>query len=93
MRRWRFREAFVDADGKFAISNIAPGRYLLLVRPVADNESSDLPRRTAAPDADTRGKLRRAAETDGVAIDIQPCQHLSDYTLRYAPPLTKSASV
>ena len=40
----------------------------------------------AAWDAGSRAKLRREAEAANTSVELQPCQRLSDYSLRYAPP-------
>jgi hypothetical protein len=71
-------------DGAFIIRNLAPGNYLIVVRPAPENESPD----SAAPrplfwDADARARLRREAEAINTKIDLKPCQRISDYELRY----------
>ena len=85
----RYAETTVAGDGAFAFKNLAPGRYWILVRPLADNESPDTAW-PAAVEAASRIILRRAAEAANLAIDLQPCQHVNDYRLPYplaTPPL------
>jgi hypothetical protein len=81
----RYPSAPVRNDGTFAFNNLAPGRYYLLARPIPPQAARSA---DAAPpffpDAQTRAQLRRAAEATN-ALDLQPCQRLSDYVLRYAP--------
>jgi len=77
----RFAEAPVDSDGTFAIGNIAPGRYRALVRPAASNDSEP-PLPIALQEAG-RTNLLREAETLGSAIELKPCQRITDYELRY----------
>jgi len=80
----RFAETRVESDGQFSFSNLAPGKYWLLARPIPDSESNDEPARPAAWDASERAKLRREAEAANVVIELKPCQRLSDYVLRYS---------
>jgi Carboxypeptidase regulatory-like domain len=79
----RFAETRVESDGLFSFSNLAPGKYWLLARPIPDSEPNDKPARPAAWDASERAKLRREAEAANVVIEFKPCQRLSDYVLRY----------
>lgn len=78
----RFYETSAQSDHSFALINIAPGRYLIYVRLLRDDETGDAIR-PAAWDVATRAALRREAESAGVIIDLQPCQRVSDYALRY----------
>jgi len=80
----RYAQAFVGANGKFGFEDLAPGKYWLLPR--AETVSSARP---AMQDSDERAKLRREAEAAKVEIELQPCQRVSDYTLRYAAPANK----
>jgi hypothetical protein len=79
----RFVEARVESDGGFSFSNLAPGKYWLLARPIPDSEPNDKPIRPAAWDAAERAKLRREAEAANVPIELKPCQRVSDYVLHY----------
>jgi hypothetical protein len=78
----RFIEANVESDGAFSFSNVAPGKYWLLARPIAE-EPNDKPIRPAAWDTSERAKLRREAEAANTMIELKPCQRVSDYMLRY----------
>ena len=79
----RFAETRVESDGLFSFSNLAPGKYWLLARPVPDSDTNDKPARPAAWDAAERAKLRREAEAANVVIDLKPCQRVSDYIFHY----------
>ena len=79
----RFAETRVESDGLFSFSNLAPGKYWLLARPIPDSEPNDKPARPAAWDASERAKLRREAEAANVVIELKPCQRISDYILHY----------
>jgi protocatechuate 3,4-dioxygenase beta subunit len=79
----RYGEASIGSDGTFALTNLAPGRYWLIARPAPENETPERAPRALAWDADTRAKLRREAEAANNTIELQPCQRVGDYTLRY----------
>jgi Carboxypeptidase regulatory-like domain len=64
----RYADTPVHSDGAFSISNLAPGRYWLLVR---------------EPDSSiTRSALRREAIKTNVEVLLQPCQKLVNQALR-----------
>lgn len=66
-------------DGGFHLKHLAPGRYLLLAKPIKSNESSDA--RPLAWDQVQRAALRREAEAAANPIELQPCQRLNDHKL------------
>ena len=75
----RFYGAAVNPDGKITVSNLAPGRYLLLARTGLDGGLTKL----RLPDAiETRAKLRREAEEVKTEIELKPCQNVVDYRLK-----------
>ncbi|MBA2732323.1 MAG: carboxypeptidase regulatory-like domain-containing protein [Acidobacteria bacterium] len=80
----RYDETSIGSDGAFALANLAPGRYWLIARPTPESESPDSAPRSLFWDADSRAKLRREAEAANIAIELQPCQRMSDYLLPYA---------
>jgi hypothetical protein len=79
----RYMEESVERDGGFTLSGIAPGRYWLLARVDANNESDGTERRPVALETEARAALRREAESAGVKIELHPCQRLADYVLNY----------
>jgi protocatechuate 3,4-dioxygenase beta subunit len=81
----RFAEAAVQSDGLFTLGNLAPGKYLLLIKPAADKTSTDSEPRPVAWDGEGRAMLRKQGEAASIAIELQPCQRINDYVLRYAP--------
>ena len=87
----RYREAVADADGAFAFSNVAPGRYLILAREVQDSEMSEDTPRPVAWDEQAREALRREAETSGVIVELQSCRRVTDYALRFTPATKQPA--
>jgi hypothetical protein len=66
-----YRESQVKADGTFSVAHLAPGRYWLLAR--------------APAEGDTAKTLKRAAEKANLAVELQPCQQLSNYVLKFTP--------
>jgi hypothetical protein len=85
----RFAEARASADGAFVINNLASGRYFIVARPPADNEASDKLAWPVAWDATERAALLKQAAAANLTLDLQPCQRLIDYVLKYTPPALK----
>jgi hypothetical protein len=81
----RFAEAVVQGDGKFTLSNLAPGRYWLVARQASEEDAIERFPRPLAWNLNSRANLRRDAEASNVIVDLKPCQRVSDYALRYAP--------
>lgn len=79
----RYGEAFVQPDGTFALTSLAPGRYWLLARPAAEADARDVFPRPLTWDARARAELRRDAEAAGAAVELAPCQRAADLTVRY----------
>jgi hypothetical protein len=79
----RYAEALVRSDGSFEFKHIAPGKYLLHARQVAEKEAGDDRIWPAAWDASERLKLRREAEAAKNEVELQPCQRVKDYVLRF----------
>ena len=78
----RFAEANVD-DGSFTFTNLPPGKYLLLARTNPQPKSSEAPVNPLAWDATERTRLRKEAEAANAAVELKPCQRLTDFTLRF----------
>jgi protocatechuate 3,4-dioxygenase beta subunit len=80
----RYSEVAPADDGTFSLTNLAPGRYKLLLRPVPETDSTTT--RPLAWDAAARAQLRRDAEAaTAAAVELKPCQRLTDYELSYKP--------
>jgi len=79
----RYSVAQVNADGSFAIEQLAPGRYWLITKVAADNFSGNKSLRS--PDAvDARLKLRREAEAAKAEVALEPCQNVTGHKLAYS---------
>lgn len=89
----RYVEVDVQADGTFRITNLAPGRYWMIAKPLSEERASDRIPRPLAWNATTRGGLRREAETSNAVIDLKPCQRVAEHILKFSergqPPGTK----
>ena len=80
----RYAEAIVRADGIFALSNIAPGKYWLIARAAPEDEPIDPPPMPIAWDAVERAKLRKEAEALKVEIELKPCQRVTEKVVKFA---------
>lgn len=80
----RYGETTVQSDGSFALTNLAPGRYLIVSRIKAET-AANARERELAWDAAARAKLRTAAEAANVVVELKPCQRLKDYSLNLQP--------
>lgn len=78
----RFSEALAENDRTFRFSNLAPGKYLIVVRAEPETEQTGLLPRRVAWDAAERAKLRKEAEATNVMIELKFCQHVTEYALR-----------
>ena len=81
----RYAQTNARSDGSFTFTHLAPGRYWLIARPLADHELNETAARPLAWDDNERTKLRREAEAAKVELELRPCQRVNDYALRYAP--------
>jgi protocatechuate 3,4-dioxygenase beta subunit len=77
----RYFDATPDGSGAFTFKSLPPGRYLVVLRP-APEPTADAPPRPAHWDADSRARLRREAEAANSPVELQPCQHTTDFILR-----------
>ncbi len=64
----RYAQTYMQKDGTFRFTHLAPGKYWLLTQTAKPVE------RPLAWDAAQRLALRRAAETSGKLVELQPCQ-------------------
>lgn len=74
----RYARAQVQPDGTFSLEHLAPDRYWLLLAADVENEHPFF-------DAKARAVLRRDAERANVTVDLEPCQQIADYRLRFMP--------
>ena len=78
----RYYETIASNDGAFDFKHLAPGKYLLLARPVPNNEPLEANYLQAAWDMAERMKLRSEAEASKNEIELQPCKIVKDMVLR-----------
>jgi Carboxypeptidase regulatory-like domain len=82
----RFFDAMVQSDGSFELTNLAPGRYLLVARQRTEKEAKERSPRPLAWNTTERANLRRLAEASNTTLDLKPCQRKVDYQFRYSLP-------
>lgn len=87
----RFAEVRVDSEGAFSLSNLAPGRYYLQARAVSDDQLMERNPQPLAWDVALRTKLRREAQAANVVIELQRCQRVTEYVLKYTAAPSRKA--
>lgn len=78
----RYFAVAVTADGKIALNNLAPGRYLILAQRAIDDAQSPLTKLRLPDATEIRSTLRRAAEAAKTEIELKPCQQVVDYRVK-----------
>jgi len=78
----RFYGAAVTAEGKVALNNLAPGRYLVFAQEATDESVSLLTRLRSPDETAYRSSLRRKAETVKAEIELKSCQKATDLKVR-----------
>ena len=73
----RFFVTAVNEEGKVALNNIAPGRYLMLTKPESADPLSSLTKLRSPDQSEIRARLRREAEAVKTEIELKPCQNLT----------------
>jgi hypothetical protein len=79
----RFFETRADTDGSFAMGNIAPGHYWMIGRAADESEPATV--RPIRQDSALRSRVVKEAEKTRQEIQLQPCQRIVDYEIRYPP--------
>jgi len=80
----RYFMSSVEANGAFALNNLPPGRYHVLVQPL-DATTSTLVKLRLPEAAEARTKLRRSAETQKTDLELTPCQNLTAHNVIFQP--------
>jgi len=81
----RYSEAPARPDGTFGLTNLAPGRYWLLARPVPDVEPIGGSARRVAGTKEGRAGLRLEGETLNNLVELKPCERVANNILQYMP--------
>jgi len=81
----RYAETVMRAGGSFDFKHIAPGKYLLYARQVAEKEANYDQARPLAWDAVERARLHRQAEAAKNEVELKPCQRVKDQILKWRP--------
>jgi Carboxypeptidase regulatory-like domain len=74
----RYFVSAIGDDQTFAFNNVPPGKYLTMI----DTSPSTISKLRLPESAQTRTKLRRAAEAKKNAIELKSCQTLTDFQLK-----------
>jgi Carboxypeptidase regulatory-like domain len=69
----RFYGSKVNADGSFALNNLAPGRYWSIARVPGENE--ELWKLSRPDQNETRLRLKREAEAAKKEVQLKPCEN------------------
>lgn len=77
----RFYESWSEADGRFTVDNVAPGKYWIVARPAPENESGIVI--SVRRDATLRANVLRDAGTLKRLVTLTPCQQVADFELPY----------
>lgn len=77
----RFFVAVVTGEGNFVFSNLAPGRYWLLVRPLSEIAAATDFKLRLPDQATARANLRRESEAAKTELELKPCQNVTAYKL------------
>ena len=80
----RYFVSSVETNGAFALNNLPPGRYHVLVQSL-DATTSTLQKLRLPEATEARTKLRRSAETQKTDLELKPCQNLTDHTVIFKP--------
>lgn len=73
----------VASDGTFTLNNLPPGRYWSVLQNPVQAEIATVQKLRLPESAEARTKLRRAAEAQKSAVELKPCQTLTDYQLSF----------
>ena len=79
---FRYFVTTVLADGTFSVGNMSPGKYWILTRSEQQIELYDQNKLRLPGAVGNRSKLHRDAETTKLAIELKPCQNVSNYELK-----------
>jgi hypothetical protein len=75
----RYFEVPAAADGSFGFTNVPPGLYWALVRPIAESQIIAILR---LPEGnEQRLKLRHDGEVSKSTIELKPCQNITEYQI------------
>ena len=82
----RYAEILAGSDGSFAFTNLAPGKYWLLAKTVAENEPADQAPPAVAWNPSERLKLRKEAEAAKNEVELKSCQRVTGQILKASFP-------
>ncbi len=78
----RYRENSVRENGRFAILNLAPGKYWIVAVPTPKKGDQSASPGQFTFDNSFRAMIRKLAETKGTQLDLKPCYRNNDLSLK-----------
>ena len=81
----RFYESRVQTDRTFTMANLNPGKYFILMYPIAEDESGRM--KSIRQDSAFRAEIVKLATASGKEILFKPCEGIADYELSYRTSL------
>lgn len=82
----RFYEARPESNGSFTVDNLAPGKYLVVARPVEETDLGTT--KSIRMDSGFRTKVLSDAQASKKEVGFTPCEQISDYALPFVAPAT-----
>src|SRR5438309_1613331 len=77
---YRFYEAATEADGKFILDNLAPGRYWILARRAEETDVGTT--KLIRQDESLRAKVLQEAAALKKAVTFKPCEQVGDFSVQ-----------
>jgi len=81
----RYFESEVAADGSFALTCLAPGKYWLVGRELSEQQAAEADHKPLAWDAGGRMSLRFEGEASKQTVELHRCERVTDFVLEYTP--------
>ena len=79
----RFYEARAQTDRTFTLDNLNPGKYLITLYPLPEDELGLM--KSIRLDSTVRAEILKQATAAGKEIVFKPCGDVADYDLAYQP--------
>lgn len=81
----RYFVSLAAEDGSFVLSSLPPGGYWVMAKAAREGDANLLVKLRLPDENESRAKLLREGENAKSAVELKPCQNLSDYRLQFRP--------
>jgi len=81
----RYFVSLAGDDGSFRVSNVPPGRYWIVAKAAAENDTNMLSKLRLPDGNELRARILRESETGKTETELKPCQNVTDYRLALLP--------